>query len=670
MEKKSFARWKIILTLAAIAVAFICLFAVPTFASDPFITQEPTDLSVDYPTGGSFTVEVADPEGVTYQWYYVDSQEQLFELDGTSATTNTLVMPSTEAGIDGHYVFCQITDKDGNVHQTEDAVIHIENYNQEVHELISVLYVEGYAIAPGGSIDLSDVNLGTGTISFNEAADKVTCNNVQFDNETVIMDHTISPAIGIMYRGRGTQPERITVELIGDNHFLNRFYQESTHGSGILLDFYALGKVDPAELFITGDGTLTLEGGTYLIRNNGKITVDADLTLLEYDDHFCDGIHAEGSVVDVEAYLEADPAGNLGAAYQNDATVTVCPGAKIKGDVNGTGIFSSSKIDIQEGSEIDISSSAPTVGAGTTEKNVFYSRFITINGAKVNIDMISDPDKFEPPHMVIGGFTAISVVKNGGIEINDSDVKIHITDGKGKDPLKMGYTYHNYGINCGVDAPLVVNNSNIDINVDCLDAIDSDSICVGSTADIKNSTIKIDSKASGLVHGLYCRDAINIENSTVDVKVDSFDIDEEEPGSAHGILSNTAINITLKDGQYVKAVTKKGIPIGVDYASKQEKAAGFDESYKPQYITIAKDCEIVLPKNAVLNRTSRPSGVRFIYTETLYNSTNKEAIEDTALIQVKQVPKTGDKPAMPWMIMAGMALIVLVIGIGVRRRSR
>ena len=147
--------------------------------------------------------------------------------------------------------------------------------------------------------------------------------------------------------------------------------------------------------------------------------------------------------------------------------------------------------------------------------------------------------------------------------------------------------------------------------------------------------------------------------------------DEEIKGAPYGITSNKGINVSLEDGQYVKAVSKKGISFGVDYDSGQKEPAGFDESYEPQYIMIDDDCEIILPKNAVLNRTSRLSGNRYIYTETTYNSNNKTSIEDTTLIQKKKsVPKTADGLGTDvWMLLTALSLVAMSAGIIAKKRS-
>ncbi len=641
MEKCILTKWKLILAASIVLMASLFLFAFPALASEPVITKQPENIAVNYPNGGTFSVEVANPEDVTYQWYFIDGIGQSFMLDGTSATTNTLVMPSTEYSFHGCNVFCKITDKSGEYTVSNFATITINNYLDE----IPVLYLESYALLPGENINLTEANLGSGKISFSSKGDKIIFDNVNFSNDTVVFDHIVSPAIGLMYRGYKNDFDTLTLELVGKNTFTNTFYQESSNGSGIPIDFYCLGEnTKPVELLITGDGTLALNGGTYLIRNNGKITVDADLTFREMNGHFCDGIHASNT------------------NYATD--VTICPGVKIDAKINGCAIFSSSKINIQKDSILNIYSSAPFVGAGDTSKNVIYSRTIDIAGATLNIDMMSEPDRFLPYHSAVGMFTAINSDKLGGINIVDSDIKIHITDKKSGTPF---YTFNNGGIIAGNDSNLFIKNSNIAIDIDCEDAINAEAIRVAGQVDIIDSKVKVNVNSLGLVYGIFCRDAMNLENSNVDTYVDASDYGDEKivEGIAHGIISSNSINVTLKDNQSIKAVSKRGISFGVDYSTGEKEAAGYDEAYIPKYITLGENCEIIAPENAVLNRTSRTSnnaGTRYIYTETPYNSKNTLALEDTTLIQAKKsVPETADTSSSLWLILLASAFLTIVI---------
>ncbi len=593
----------------------------------PVIITEPADVLVSYPEGATFTVEVENPEDVkSYQWFLYDSEDQEFLLDGVSASTNTLVMPSTERTSDGCYVVCEITDKNDNVAYSRQAEIIIENY----FEKKPLVYVESYALEPGDSIDISTLSpdMGSGTVSFSSDGEKITLDNVQFDNTDVIFDHIVSPAIFLMYRAYDSTLDKLTLELKGDNEIVNHLFQESSNGSGIPIDFFCLGESKTAELVIEGDGTLTVEGGTYLIRNNGAVTVNSDLTLKQMGGHFCDGIHAEIS------RAEYDP-------EVMDATVTIGEGVKVDADLNGTGFFSSTAVRIKPGADVKIHSSAPTVGAGASAKRVIYTKEVDIESANLDISMELDPERFEPPTLVSGMFAGIAVA-DGDLNINDSTVNISIT---APETGNIGYAFNDVAITVD-EGDANITDSEVNINISSSDLMDADGIQVGGALNILDSTVNTSVSATGLVHGLYTRDAINIQDSTVDCEVEAFPVesgDYETEASAHAILSNGQVNISLSDeSQYVRGMSNSGLAIGVDYAKGQDDPAGFDPDFEPQSIIIDEKDTVVTPEDFVINRTSRCfyNEAPYIYSETIYDANDHSKPADEVIVKLLKEEET------------------------------
>ena len=90
------ASW-LLLTALLLTCAGFGLSAETVYAEGgPVITKQPENVEVAYPDGASFHVEVADPDSVaSYQWRLTDGYN-LFVLEGTSAKTDTLVIPATE----------------------------------------------------------------------------------------------------------------------------------------------------------------------------------------------------------------------------------------------------------------------------------------------------------------------------------------------------------------------------------------------------------------------------------------------------------------------------------------------------------------------------------------------------------------------------------------------
>lgn len=117
------------------------------------ITGQPESVQVNYPDGAEFHVEVNDPELVeSWQWKLKDVAGNVFVLEGNSAKTDTLVIPCTSQYANPEELVCTITDINGNVIETEPAVIEVMNKEEDK----TVLYVGDYAIEPGEELDLSE----------------------------------------------------------------------------------------------------------------------------------------------------------------------------------------------------------------------------------------------------------------------------------------------------------------------------------------------------------------------------------------------------------------------------------------------------------------------------------------------------------------------------------
>ena len=680
--KRQIKKLVVVLLVASMCIG---LFPMMTFAEDDFIKVQPANVSVTSIEEAIFHVEAKDPAKLdSYQWIFIDKEFQIFVLEGITAHTDTLVIPCGEDNIGDCHVACMITDTDGNVHYSDYAEYNVTESNEK-----TLLYVESYVLLPGQSIDLANPakgksyesiapSLGTGTISLSNDGMEVTFDNVDMNNDEVLYDWAISPAISIMYRTTKNTNPTLKLNLIGENKVHNKFYQELTNGSGIPIDFYCLGKNEIyPELIIGGEGSLNITGGTYLIRHNGPVTIDAPLTLNQYEGHFCDGIHAGSAST-----------GKL-AAGGWDTTVRISKNGKIDADINGTFAFSDTGIYVEEGTQIDIKSSAPDVGAGDTTKNIFYSPVVDIRGSKVSIDMYCDPDRFSPPEMVVGGFTGISVAKDGKCNIVDSELDIKLRSGIYPN---YEFAYNGVAISTGTDADTVINNSKVNIDIDAAGIAGTKGIYVGGELDITDSDVNVSVKGAGLVNGIYVRDGINITDSRVDSYVDSYESSSKEFDIAsRGITSEGPINISLANyGDYVKSVSKKGLSFGVDYSKGNKEPIGYDPEYKAQYITIADNASIVTPEKSGISTTSRLNGKTYYYSEAVYdlNDTSKEAEEVFIKSNTPEPPApapdpeptpqpqsgpsvdTGDSANLTLYIVIAAISMILLVGIVVWRCVR
>ena len=92
------------------------------------ITKQPEDVVVSYPDGASFSVEVSDPDAVdSYHWYMMDKEGQVFDLEGQSAATDTLIIPSTLRDNGTLDFYCVITDRNGNEIESEHGHLDMDN---------------------------------------------------------------------------------------------------------------------------------------------------------------------------------------------------------------------------------------------------------------------------------------------------------------------------------------------------------------------------------------------------------------------------------------------------------------------------------------------------------------------------------------------------------------
>ncbi|MBR3258671.1 MAG: hypothetical protein IKF96_06735, partial [Eggerthellaceae bacterium] len=131
---------KLLTRVMAFAFALAAALAIApatALAAGVEVTVQPEDVEVAYPAAASFHVEVDRPDIVTsYHWVASDGVKP-FELDGATAYTDTLVLPSTGRTWTGLSFICVITDNQGHTVYTQPANIIITNEDENK----PVLYV-------------------------------------------------------------------------------------------------------------------------------------------------------------------------------------------------------------------------------------------------------------------------------------------------------------------------------------------------------------------------------------------------------------------------------------------------------------------------------------------------------------------------------------------------
>ncbi|MBQ0111368.1 MAG: LPXTG cell wall anchor domain-containing protein, partial [Oscillospiraceae bacterium] len=609
---------------------------------------QPKDVLVGLLDGTTFTVEPQNPADVaSYQWYFVDSVGREFELEGTSAHTNTLIFPAVYRSCDGCYVYCMLSDASGNTTQSEFAYMDLTN----PQAAIPALYVGNYAVKRGQTLDLSTTELGSGKISFPADGQSVSLDNVNYDNSEVILDYTISDSIGIMLNENNTDITDFTLNCIGSNTVKNVFYQDSTNGSGITLDFYFFGKGSYGEapaVNIKGNGNLNVVGGTIQLRTNGDLNIGVPITFKANGDYFCDAL--------------------------NGYNVTVQENIPLKFDVNGTLIYAVNNINIKKGANIDAKTSAPFVLNDYTNKNGFLcTNNVTVDNATVKMQLTADPNRFIPFESGIYNFLGINC--KGDLKLNNANVQITETAGEGA----AEYFYGGGGVSCNA---LNVTSSILTVNLNSKAIIDTYGIKTKEGINITNSMVNCYNHTSGRVFGIAATGDLTVKDSYL--TSDSASADDE----AYALMYKTA-NIDLhKYGQKVEAITQNGFAMGANLGNGADQL-GFDEEYEITATTLGEHTVFATPADAAINRASMKmsTGKKFIYLETPYSLADKTAAAQHVLITSDQKspqpgtepeptpkkevsPKTGDTDDTLPLALAVVTLLCAALLIAYRKRCK
>lgn len=269
--------------------------------SELTITQQPEDVEVEYPLGVSFHVEVSDPDQVSsYQWIISDTYSD-FVLEGSSASTDTLVIPSTQQDDPDLYARCVITGKDGTVLESESGMLHVTNAEEDK----TVLYVGDIAVQPGDTLDLSETDFGSGLITFDADGVTITFENADFSIEGMTYDRTLSPSLGIFFSRRHRDCQEFFFNLIGENVFYNDYFDPDYNAAGVVFNiFFGSGDdEEPPTVCIQGEGSLTLKGGGNSIYSDADLRIDAVVTTEPNGSIYCDAITAQNITIGPNAEL-------------------------------------------------------------------------------------------------------------------------------------------------------------------------------------------------------------------------------------------------------------------------------------------------------------------------------------------------------------------------------
>ncbi|MBR3719504.1 MAG: hypothetical protein IKN20_06530, partial [Firmicutes bacterium] len=417
MVQKKHRSFAALAVLAVLAVCTCLAFAQGTAYAEggPVITKQPESVEVNYPDGASFHVEVADPDSVaSYQWQLTDGHS-LFTLKGSSAKTDTLVIPSTQQDDPVMAVSCIITGKDGTVVESEPATIEIRNGEEDK----TVLYVGDHAVEPGETLDLADTSMGSGKVSFSDDGVNVTFDRFEMDNSVMLYDRQLAAGCGLYLVRRNSEAPEYVFTFNGDCSINNTFYDAEYNSGGIDLNaFFRSGdQTDHPTIVLKGgvNGSLTLKGGSNAIYTDGNVDVDLFLKCEPNGNIFMDGIRCHTLILEKEALAELQ--------------------------TNGTGVFTLGDLRLFQGASLNIHSTPapPSVGAAAKNLIMLGGSLYAEDNAGISIDGFADPKRF-PEGKYLAMMNGVSLEgPNSTINLKNSYLNIYLHADKADEPFAINF---------------------------------------------------------------------------------------------------------------------------------------------------------------------------------------------------------------------------------------
>ena len=597
------------------------------------VTEQPQDAFVNYPEGASFHVGVDHPEQVeSYQWYASDGYT-VFMLDGTSARSDTLVVPSTQEMDPDMFYECEITDKNGNKVYSDSCALSLLNHEEEK----KVLYILDYALEPGDSIDLAEIGGGSGKVTFESNGTVVTFDNAKINNSTITYDTLLAPSNGIFLNARDTQDMTMTFHINGGLTVTNTYYDEKYNSGGVAVNmFFAGGNYEDErpKVIFEGDGLLTVEGGSNEIYTDGDLEFRMDVETHTLGNVFCDGIRGNN--------------------------VTFGENLIINIDARGTAIHSEKDIKIEKGTIVTIRSDAPHVSVGPTVKNIIFCVGSTyVNNAEIWMDGIATPGFFVPYGSVLATFNGVSLLgDNGDLVLNNSRVTINLH----ADHSDQLYAMNFNGITSeAMNNSVKLNNgSELIINVEAEEVINGSGMYLsGSLFSDKGSKISVDIKTSGETSGIEADGQIYIVDSNVDVKAESGD------GSITLGMVSSGTSIDLNDSNFnVHSIAVNGIAMACDTGDHEESEVSYQEGYKAEKLILKGKSAIIEPAKNEISLCGVAGYGGIIKAETIYDSTDTSAPASEV-----RVSSVAELSPIYWMVGAAVIAVAAAFYFAGRKKK-
>ncbi len=579
-------------------------YAIQRFkASDdggPVIASQPQNAFVNYPDGASFNVEVEDPDDVaSYQWYMLDKEDTLFKLDGYSAHTNTLIVPSTQEANHILRYYCVITDKDGRKTVSRRAALEISNYG--VYK--PVFYVGEFAVEPGETLDLSKIDigggykLGKGTVSFDSNAKDITISNLDYDNSHTLCDLVMAPNVGLSMVYYKTDKDEYNVTFNGENRIMNTYFDYDYNLGGIPFDFYLYGEVEETPLVnLIGDGTLEITNGYNALRIIGDLMIDIDITVKQNRPEYADGIAANNIFVSKDRKLDLA--------------------------VNGYGINANGNL-FMTGADVKIDANVPHISKGTSTKKLILSKGV-VNIENTNLDINMTVNRSICGETVDNSFIYtpgdLYISKGSNVKCNTE----HIGNGI--------FNYYLTGISA---KNAYLEDSALSMNCESEKCANALGISTNGSFEAKDSSLTLDLSVCGTVYGISAEKDFSEENCDIAVNTKSYD-----GAGVYGLVCNEAeFNVTDKTHTAVFNA-ENGLAIACDLKKPlTDEPVTYQEGYKYTNISFQNDAQIITPKDYEINLAAVETGdeisTQYAAVETVYEKGNTTTPAASVTIGVK-----------------------------------
>ncbi|MBR5114582.1 MAG: S-layer homology domain-containing protein [Oscillospiraceae bacterium] len=531
------------------------------------ITEQPADASVAYPAGTSFHVAVDKPENVaSYQWLLTDSA-RTFTLDGLTATTDTLVLNSTERDTPDVEISCVITDINGNRTYSKPALLHINNSSEEK----MVLYVGDYALVPGYTLDLSKTTLGSGVVTYDADGVNMTFDNVKISSDGVSMDNSLGPTGGIFFSARPWSSQEYFMHFLGDCVVDNKFFDESINSGGVVLNgYFACGNDNPNRPTLIIDGNLTLKGGSDSIYTDSHLEIAGSLKTESLYKNFCRGL----------------------VSY----SIFISEGATVDISSVGPGIYARGDLFIEDGATVSIDATPQHISIGNTEsKAILATGNMTCGDADVTVSVHADPELFIPYGSAIAQMDGVYCC--GTLSLKGTRLTVVM------DAPKAGRDYIGGARGVSGDplrAVSLEDGARLNVSLDSeafpiAEGIATDSFNAGGRIVVEEGCrLDVDVRAAGVAIGVDVSMPVSVKNASVDVHTAS-----SEGDFTFGLMAPD-ISIDVSDYRYgVSLAAEKGIAL---FASNETfDKYQFDPAYEPELIKLAGKAAILTPEGGVFS---------------------------------------------------------------------